>query len=388
MTNFELYNPVNYVFGKGQIAKLSELVPSNVKILLTYGGGSIFKNGVYDQVKAALPAAEIVEFSGIEPNPRFETLMKAVQIIREQNIDFILAVGGGSVIDGTKFISAAVNYKGDEADILRKRILFKDVNEVIPFGTVLTLPATGSEMNSGAVVSIAATQEKLTLGGAALFPKFSIVDPTVIQSLPKRQLQNGVVDAFTHVMEQYLTYTHDALLQDRIAESILQTLIEIGPGVVENPTDYKLASNFVWSATMALNGLIQKGVPSDWATHMIGHELTALYEIDHARTLAIIGPNLYRVMFDSKKEKLAQYGQRVWNLTGASTEEIAEKAIEKTVEFLHTMGMKTKLSENAEAIEKTADIVVQRFEERGWLAMGERQNITLDKVREIVEMSY
>lgn len=388
MTNFDLYNPVNYVFGKGQIAKLSELVPNNVKILLTYGGGSIFKNGVYDQVKAALPTAEIIEFSGIEPNPRFETLMKAVQIIREQNIGFILAVGGGSVIDGTKFISAAVNYKGDEADILRKRILFKDVNEVIPFGTVLTLPATGSEMNSGAVVSIEATQEKLTLGGAALFPKFSIVDPTVIQSLPKRQLQNGVVDAFTHVMEQYLTYTHDALLQDRIAESILQTLIEIGPGVVENPTDYKLASNFVWSATMALNGLIQKGVPSDWATHMIGHELTALYEIDHARTLAIIGPNLYRVMFDSKKEKLAQYGQRVWNLTGASTEEIAEKAIEKTVEFLHTMGMKTKLSENAEAIEKTADIVVQRFEERGWLAMGERQNITLDKVREIVEMSY
>ena len=388
MTNFDLYNPVNYIFGKGQIAKLSELVPNNVKILLTYGGGSIFKNGVYDQVKAALPTAEIIEFSGIEPNPRFETLMKAVHIIREQNIGFILAIGGGSVIDGTKFISAAVNYKGDEADILRKRILFKDVNEVVPFGTVLTLPATGSEMNSGAVVSIAATQEKLTLGGAALFPKFSIVDPTVIQSLPKRQLQNGVVDAFTHVMEQYLTYTHDALLQDRIAESILQTLIEIGPGVVENPTDYKLASNFVWSATMALNGLIQKGVPSDWATHMIGHELTALYEIDHARTLAIIGPNLYRVMFDSKKEKLAQYGQRVWNLTGASTEEIAEKAIEKTVEFLHTMGMKTKLSENAEAIEKTADIVVQRFEERGWLAMGERQNITLDKVREIVEMSY
>lgn len=388
MTNFDLYNPVNYVFGKGQIAKLSELVPSNVKILLTYGGGSIFKNGVYDQVKAALPAAEIVEFGGIEPNPRFETLMKAVQIIREQNIGFILAVGGGSVIDGTKFISAAVNYKGDEADILRKRILFKDVNEVVPFGTVLTLPATGSEMNSGAVVSIEATQEKLTLGGAALFPKFSIVDPTVIQSLPKRQLQNGVVDAFTHVMEQYLTYTHDALLQDRIAESILQTLIEIGPGVVENPTDYKLASNFVWSATMALNGLIQKGVPSDWATHMIGHELTALYEIDHARTLAIIGPNLYRVMFDSKKEKLAQYGQRVWNLTGASTEEIAEKAIEKTVEFLHIMGMKTKLSENAENIEKTADVIVQRFEERKWLAMGERQNITLDKVREIVEMSY
>jgi NADP-dependent alcohol dehydrogenase len=388
MLNFELYNPVNYVFGKGQIEKLTDLVPSNTKILLAYGGGSIFKNGVYEQVKAALPNHDIVEFGGIEPNPRFETLMKAVEIIRTEKIGFILAVGGGSVIDGVKFISAAVNFEGDEADILKKRILFKDASKVIPFGTVLTLPATGSEMNSGAVVTIEATQEKLTLGGSALFPVFSIVDPTVITSLPKRQLQNGVVDAFTHVMEQYLTYTHDALLQDRISESILQTLIEIGPDVVENPSDYKLASNFVWSATMALNGLIQKGVPSDWATHMIGHELTALYEIDHARTLAIIGPNLYRVMFDTKKEKLAQYGQRVWNIQGNSTEEIAEKAIEKTVEFFHKMGMKTKISENAENIEKTADFIVNRFEERGWKAMGEKQNITLEKVRAIVEMSY
>ncbi|MDI9310009.1 MAG: iron-containing alcohol dehydrogenase [Limnohabitans sp.] len=388
MTNFELYNPVNYIFGKGQIAKLTELVPANTKILLTYGGGSIFKNGIYDQVKSALKEFELIEFGGIEPNPRFETLMKAVQIIREQKIGFILAVGGGSVIDGTKFISGAVNYQGDEADILRKRILFKDISQVIPFGTVLTLPATGSEMNSGAVITIEATQEKLTLGGSALFPKFSICDPTVIESLPKRQIENGIVDAFTHVMEQYLTYSHDALLQDRISESILQTLIEIGPSVVENPTDYKLASNFMWCATMALNGLIQKGVPSDWATHMIGHELTALYEIDHARTLAIIGPNLYRVMFETKKEKLAQYGQRVWNLTGNSIDEIAEKAIEKTVEFLHIMGMKTKLSENTENYQETANIILSRFESRGWKALGEKQNITLEKIKEIVEMSY
>ena len=387
MNNFDLYNPVNYVFGKGQIAKLSELTPKNTKILIAYGGGSIFKNGVYDQVKAALDGYEILEFGGIEPNPKYETLMKAVEIIRTEKIGFILAVGGGSVIDGVKFISAAVNYEGDAADILRKKILFKEGSNVIPFGTVLTLPATGSEMNSGAVVTINATQEKLTLGGSALFPKFSIVDPTVIVSLPKRQLQNGVVDAFTHVMEQYLTYPHDAYLQDRFSESILQTLIEIGPEVVENPSDYKLASNFVWSATMALNGLIQKGVPSDWATHMIGHELTALYEIDHARTLAIIAPSLYRVMFETKKDKLAQYGKRVWNLTG-STDEIAEKAIEKTVAFFHTMGMKTKLSENAENYEKTADFILNRFEERGWKALGEKQNITLEKVREIVEMSY
>jgi NADP-dependent alcohol dehydrogenase len=387
MLNFELYNPVNYVFGKGQIAKLKDLVPQKSKILLTYGGGSIFKNGVHDQVKSALQDFEVIEFGGIEPNPHFETLMKAVAIIREQKIDFILAVGGGSVIDGTKFISAAVNYEGDAADILRKRILFKDITKVVPFGTVLTLPATGSEMNSGAVVTIAATQEKLTLGGSALFPKFSIVNPTVITSLPKRQLQNGVVDAFTHVMEQYLTYSHDALLQDRLAESILQTLIEIGPEVVENPTDYKLASNFVWCATMALNGLIQKGVPTDWATHMIGHELTALYNIDHARTLAIIGPNLYKVMFETKKEKLAQYGKRVWNLNGTD-EEIAVNAIEKTVSFFHTMGMKTKLSENTTEFAQTADFIVNRFEERGWKALGEKQNVTPEKVREIVELSY
>lgn len=392
MLNFELYNPVNYVFGKGQIEKLTELVPSNTKILIAYGGGSIFKNGVYNQVKTALNAQflanDVIEFGGIEPNPRFETLMKAVEIIRTEKIGFILAVGGGSVIDGVKFISAAVNFEGDAADILKKRILFKDVAKVIPFGTVLTLPATGSEMNSGAVVTIEATQEKLTLGGSALFPVFSIVDPLVITSLPKKQLQNGVVDAFTHVMEQYLTYKHDAFLQDRIAESILQTLIEIGPDVVENPSDYKLASNFVWSATMALNGLIQKGVQSDWATHMIGHELTALYEIDHARTLAIIGPNLYRVMFDTKKDKLAQYGQRVWNIQGNSTEEIAEKAIEKTVEFFHKMGMKTKLSENTENYENTAQFIANRFEERGWKVLGEKQNITIEKVKAIVEMSY
>ena len=388
MLNFELYNPTQYVFGKDQTQKLATLVPQNAKVLLAYGGGSIFKNGVYNQVKSALSDFEVVEFGGIEPNPRFETLMKAVAIIREQNINFILAVGGGSVIDGVKFISGAVNYEGDPIAILKNRVLFTDVTKVVPFGTVLTLPATGSEMNSGAVVTIEATQEKLTLGGSALFPKFSICDPSVIASLPKRQIQNGVVDAFTHVMEQYLTYPHDALLQDRLAESILQTLIEIGPDVAENPTDYRLASNYMWCATMALNGLIQKGVPSDWATHMIGHELTALYEIDHARTLAIIGPNLYRVMFDSKKEKLAQYGKRVWNIEGNNEDEIAQQAIDKTVAFFHTMGMKTKLSENTENYQQTSDFIVNRFEERGWKALGEKQNVTIDKVKAIVEMSY
>lgn len=387
MLNFELYNPTNLVFGKGQIEKLSALVPKDAKILLAYGGGSIFKNGVYNQVKTALKDFEIIEFGGIEPNPHFETLMKAVAIVKEQNITFILAVGGGSVIDGVKFISGATKFEGNPVDILINRILIKDLSKVIPFGTVLTLPATGSEMNSGSVVTIEATQEKLAFGGSALFPKFSICDPTVIASLPKRQIQNGIIDAYTHVMEQYLTYPHNGFLQDRIAEGILQTLIEIGPKVVENPTDYALASNYMWSCTMALNGLIQKGVPSDWATHMIGHELTALYNIDHARTLAVIAPSLYKVMFETKKEKLAQYGKRIFNLSGTE-DEIATEAIKRTVAFFHTMGMQTKLSEYTEEYSKTADFIVNRFKERGWNGLGEKQNITPEKVREIVEMSY
>ena len=385
MINFELYNPTNLVFGKGQMEKLGTLVPAGAKILLAYGGGSIFKNGIHEQVINNLKGHEIVEFSGIEPNPHFETLMKAVAIVKEQKIDFILAVGGGSVIDGVKFISGAVNYKGDPIEILQKRILIKE--NAIPFGTVLTLPATGSEMNSGAVVTIESTKEKLAFGGSALFPKFSITDPTVIQSLPKRQLQNGVVDAYTHVMEQYLTYPHEGHLQDRIAEGILHTLLEVGPKVVEDPANYELASNFMWSCTMALNGLIQKGVPSDWATHMIGHELTAMYGIDHARTLAIIGPSLYKVMFETKKAKLAQYGKRIFNLEGTE-DEVANEAINKTVEFFHKMGMDTKLSDYTKEYSNTADFIVNRFEERGWKGLGEKQNITLDKVKAIVEMSY
>ena len=388
MLNFELYNPINLIFGKNQIEKLANQIPANSKILLAYGGGSIFQNGIYNSVIQQLNGFEIVEFGGIEPNPHYETLMKAVAIVREQNINFILAVGGGSVIDGVKFISAAVRFEGNPIEILKNRILFTNTSQVIPFGTVLTIPATGSEMNSGAVVTIQATQEKLVLGGSALFPKFSFCDPTVIESLPKRQLQNGVVDAYTHVLEQYLTYPHDAMLQDRIAESILQTLVEIGPDVVENPTDYKLASNFMWCCTMALNGLLNKGVPVDWATHMIGHELTALYNIDHARTLAIIGPNLYRVLFETKKEKLAQYGERVWHVKGATMEEKASQAIEKTIAFFHTMGMQTKLSEYTTEYKNTADFIVNRFEERGWKALGEKQNISLEKIKEIVEMSY
>lgn len=386
MNNFELYNPVKLIFGKGKIASLEDEIPKKSRILLCYGGGSIMRNGVYDQVKNALNAKKVFEFGGIEPNPRYETLMKAVAMVKDKKIDFILAVGGGSVIDGVKFISAAAHYEGIPVEILLKRKRIE--NEAVPFGTVLTLPATGSEMNSGSVVTIEATKEKLPFGGPALFPKFSICDPEVIVSLPKRQLQNGVIDAFTHVMEQYLTFSHDAYLQDRFSESILKTLIQVGPDVILKPDDYTAASNFMWCCTMALNGLIQKGVPSDWATHMIGHELTALYEIDHARTLAIIGPNLYKVMFQEKKEKLVQYGREVWNLQGESDEEVARRAIDKTTSFFHYLGVNTKLSEYTDDYDTTADFIKTRFEERGWKGLGENQTVTPEKVKEIVEMSY
>ncbi|EMR02013.1 iron-containing alcohol dehydrogenase [Cesiribacter andamanensis] len=386
MLNFEFKNPTKILFGKDQIAALAKEVPAQSKVLLLYGGGSIKKNGVYDQVKKALQQHQLLEFGGIEPNPEYKTLMKAVQLIKQEGIDFLLAVGGGSVIDGTKFISAAAVYPGDNSwDILARGIR---TEKGMPFGSVLTLPATGSEMNSGAVINRSEIQEKRTMGGPGLFPVFSILDPQVVQSLPARQIQNGITDAFTHVLEQYLTYPIGALLQDRFAESILQTLVEVGPKVQKDPSDYTAAANFMWCCTMALNGLIQKGVPTDWATHMIAHELTALYGIDHARTLAIIAPNLYRYTFEDKKEKLAQYGERVWNITQGTLEEKAEAAIQKTVDFFHTLEIKTRLSDYTDAYEQTADIVYQRFEERGWKGLGERKKIGPDAARRIVELSY
>ncbi|SMG12843.1 NADP-dependent alcohol dehydrogenase [Marivirga sericea] len=386
MKSFEFKNPTKIIFGAGEIKKLADNIPAGSHVLLAYGGGSIKKNGIYDQVIAATHDFKITEFGGIEPNPHFETLMNAVKIIRDEQVDFILAVGGGSVIDGCKFLSAAAFYDGNEWDLVSKGLSRKQ-KKILPFGSVLTLPATGSEMNSGAVVTKASTQEKRTFGGPQYFPLFSICDPTVIQSLPKRQIANGIVDAYTHTLEQYLTYQHDAILQDRIAEGILETLIEIGPKVMDNPSDYKAASNFMWSATMALNGILRLGVPTDWATHMIAHELTALHGIDHARTLAIIAPNLYKKLFEDKKEKLVQYGKRVWGLTGESDIEIAEKAIEMTVSFFHSLGVDTKLSDYTSEYKETAQTVYDRFEERKWVGLGERQKVGPKMAKEIVEMS-
>lgn len=386
MNNFELINPTKIIFGKNTIEKLDNEIPRDAKVLLLYGGGSIMKNGIYDQVKSALSKVQVMEFGGIPANPEYAILMNALKVIKEEKITYLLAVGGGSVIDGTKFLSAAAVFEGDKPwDILTKNIR---TEKGMPFGTVLTLPATGSEMNSGAVITRIETKEKLAMGGPGLFPKFSILDPQVIASIPQRQLANGLTDAFTHVLEQYMTYPVGALLQDRFAESILQTIIEVAPKVIKNPTDYQAASNFMWSCTMALNGLIQKGVPGDWAIHAMGHELTALFGIDHARTLAVIAPSHYKFNFEAKKEKLAQYAERVWNITEGSTEDKAHAAIENTVSFFNQLGIDTKLSDYTQDYEGTAEEIARRFTNRGWLGLGEHQNLTPDKVEKIVKMAY
>lgn len=386
MLNFEFKNPTKIIFGKGQIQNLGKEIPKNAKVLMLYGGGSIKKNGVYEQVKNALNGFEVVEFGGIPANPEYEVLMQALKMIKEQNITYLLAVGGGSVIDGAKFLSAAALYEGETPwDILKNSIR---TEKGMPFGTVLTLPATGSEMNSGSVITRKETQEKLAMGGPGLFPEFSILDPQVVQSIPQRQLANGITDAFTHVLEQYMTYPTEAFLQDRFAESILQTLIEIAPRVTKDPSDFEAAANFMWSCTMALNGLIQKGVPTDWAVHAMGHELTALFGIDHARTLAVIAPNHYRYNFEAKKDKLAQYGQRVWGITEGSTAEIAEAAIVKTEEFFHSLGIDTKLSGYTKDYQGTAEKIAKRFTERGWLGLGEHKTLAPADVEKIIALSY
>lgn len=386
MKNFVYKNPTKIIFGKGQIENLKNEIPQDTKVLLLYGGGSIKKNGIYEQVIAALQGYEVVEFGGVPANPEYQVAMEAVEVIKKENIGYILAVGGGSVIDAAKFISAAGEYKGDDAwDLLANRM---QPESAMPFGAVLTLPATGSEMNSGFVLSHREKKEKLALSSPLLFPQFSILDPTVIVSIPKRQLVNGIVDAFNHTLEQYMTYSVGADLQDRFAESILATLMGEAPKIIENPSDYTVASNFMWSCTMALNGLISQGVPTDWAIHAMGHELTALYGIDHARTLAIVGMPHYRYNFEDKKGKLAQYAERVLGITEGTVEEKANKAIERIELFYHSLEVKTKLSEYTDNYEGIAEKIQKRFEDRGWKGIGEYGTLSPEKVAEIVKMSY
>jgi len=381
MDNFVYYNPTRIVFGKGSIAELGRLVAADSNVLMTYGGGSIKRNGVYDQVKTALAGRKVLEFGGIQPNPLYETLMEAVKLARENRVDLLLAVGGGSVLDGTKFIAAASRFEGDDPwDILAKHA---EVKSAVPVGAVLTLPATGSESNAYAVISRKSTQEKLAFGAEPCYPRFSILDPQTTMSLPGKQVRNGIVDTWAHVMEQYATWPQNAALQDRMCEAVLLTLIERGPRTLENPADYDARADFMWSATQALSGLIGVGLVQDWATHGIGHELTAFYGLDHAETLAIVMPAILRHQKQSKQTKLLQYARRVWNISDRDENTAIDAAITATERFFHSLGMPTKLSDYNISPADAARKVGDRFDSRG-TKLGERGHLGPKETREIL----
>jgi len=380
--NFDFHNPTRILFGDGQIERIGKLVPSEARVLVLYGGGSIRANGTFDAVMAALAGRTVFEFGGIEPNPTVETLSEAIALVRRERVDFLLAVGGGSVIDGTKFVAAGALLDADPWTILEQHA--KNVRAALPIGVVLTLPATGSEMNAAAVITRKRTQEKFAFVSRTVYPQFAVLDPTRTYTLPARQVGNGVVDAFVHVMEQYMTVPAQAKVQDRFAEGLLLTLVEDGPWALAAPEDYDVRANLMWTATLALNGLIGTGVPQDWSTHTIGHELTALYGLDHAQTLAIVLPSMLRVRRAAKREKLLQYAARVWGLHTGDEDARIEAAIARTEDFFRAMGVGTKLSDyglGRDAI----PAVIAALEAHGMTRMGETGEVTLDVARAALE---
>jgi NADP-dependent alcohol dehydrogenase len=380
--NFDFHNPTRILFGDGQIERIGKLVPSEARVLVLYGGGSIRANGTFDAVMAALAGRTVFEFGGIEPNPTVETLSEAIALVRRERVDFLLAVGGGSVIDGTKFVAAGAMLDADPWTILEQHA--KNVHAALPIGVVLTLPATGSEMNAAAVITRKRTQEKFAFVARTVYPRFAVLDPTRTYTLPARQVGNGVVDAFVHVMEQYMTVPAQAKVQDRFAEGLLLTLVEDGPQALALPADYDVRANLMWTATLALNGLIGTGVPQDWSTHTIGHELTALYGLDHAQTLAIVLPSMLRVRRAAKREKLLQYAARVWDLHSGDEDARIEAAIARTEDFFRAMGVGTKLSDyglGRDAI----PAVIAALEAHGMTRMGETGEVTLDVAREVLD---
>lgn len=382
MNNFVLHTPTRILFGQGQIAHLAAEIPADSKVLITFGGGSVKNNGVMDQVYSALQGFDVQEFGGIEPNPSYETLMQAVEVVKREKITFLLAVGGGSVLDGTKFIAAAAFYPQDPWHILQTG--GAEIEQALPIGSVLTLPATGSESNRSAVITRRATHDKQAFRNNHVFPRFAVLDPVYTYSLPPRQIANGVVDAFVHTIEQYLTYPVDARVQDRFAEGLLLTLIEEGPRALAEPENYDVRANVMWSATMALNGLIGAGVPQDWATHMLGHELTALHGLDHAQTLAIVLPSLMNVKRDTKREKLLQFAERIWGINEGSEDRRIDGAIAATRSFFEQMGVPTRFSDY-QLDGSSIPALLAKLEEKGLTALGERQDITLNVSRRIYQ---
>ncbi|HPT46452.1 MAG TPA: iron-containing alcohol dehydrogenase [Candidatus Rifleibacterium sp.] len=383
MQNFTFHNPTKIIFGKGTIGALKREIPADKNIMLIYGGGSIKHNGTYEEIMAALTDHEVHEFAGVEANPTYETLMKCVEEVKKHGCNFLLAAGGGSVIDGTKFVAAASCFDGDPWKILQT--YGSCVKEALPFAAVLTLPATGSEMNSGSVITRASLKAKLPFNSKLVFPVFSVLDPLKTYTLPRNQIANGVVDAFVHVVEQYLTFPANGKVQDRFAESLLQTLIEEGPIALKDPENYDVRANIMWTACMALNGLIATGVPQDWSTHMIGHELTALYGLDHAVTLAIILPGNLTLRKEAKREKLLQFARRVWGIKSGNEDHQISEAIKETREFFEKMGIKTRLTDykiDAKGIDK----VVAQLKSHQMIKLGEHGDVNPDMARQILEL--
>ncbi|MCL6414203.1 iron-containing alcohol dehydrogenase [Aestuariirhabdus sp. Z084] len=382
MLNFTFHNPTRIHFGEEQIQAIRDEIPKDARVLVTYGGGSIKQNGVYQQVSDALAEHSWFEFSGIEPNPRYETLMAALEVIERHQIDYLLAVGGGSVIDGSKFIAAAALFEGDDPwDIIIKR---KPVAQALPLGAVLTLPATGSESNTGGVITRAGN--KLSFASPLVRPLFAVLDPKVTLTLSDRQISNGVVDAFVHTMEQYLTVPVNGKVQDRFSEGLLLTLIEEGPKALaaETRDDLEVRSNIMWAASLALNGLIGAGVPQDWATHMIGHEMTGAYGVDHARSLSIVLPAVMKERREQKREKLLQYAERVWDIRQGSESERIDQAIANTEDFFRRMAVPVRLSE-VDLGSSDIDTLVENLEKHRMLALGENRDIDLSVSRQILQ---
>lgn len=387
MNNFTLHTPTKVLFGKGQIAQLREQLPADARVLITYGGGSVVRSGLLAQIRTELAGMTLFEFGGIEPNPAYETLMGAVELARAEKVDFLLAVGGGSVLDGTKFIAAATPYDPAREPWHILETVGSEVRSAIPLGTVLTLPATGSEMNMGAVITRKRTGDKQHFFSPFVMPRFAVLDPVLTYTLPARQVANGVVDAFIHILEQYLTYPVNAKVQDRFAEGLLLTLIEEGPKALAEPENYDVRANIMWSATMALNGLIGAGVPHDWATHMLGHELTALYGLDHAQTLAVVLPALLEAKREQKHAKLLQYAERVWDLREGSEVERIDGAIAATRDFFTRMGLKTRLRDY-DLGSLDIDALLGKLAEHGMTRLGEHGDIDLVQSQHIYEAAW
>ncbi len=377
MNNFVFQNPTKLIFGRGQIARLAKELPRDKKIMVTFGGGSVKKNGVYEQVTSALEGFNYVEFWGIEPNPKVETLRKAVEVCKREGVEFLLAVGGGSTLDGTKLIAAASVVEADAWELVLNPSLY---GGTLPFASIITLPATGSEMNRGAVISNLATGEKYSFYNT--YPVFSILDPETTFSLPPFQVACGLADTFVHVMEQYLTITDCSPLMDRWAEGVVQTLVEVAPKVRADQHNYDAMATYMLSATMGLNGFVAMGVPQDWATHMIGHEITALAGITHGQTLVVVLPGVMNVMREQKGDKIVQFGQRVWGITEGTKDERIDSTIAATEEFFRSLGLATRLSELGVG-EEVVDEIVRRFKQRGTL-LGENNNIDYRLVEQVL----